>query len=168
MDLNYLWASNPHAPSLKSRGGQAWTRTLKIPQVKTLCINTSTYRPFREIFGELAYPLPRLETIRPVHVSWIDGIAQLTCERIYGQTDIELNSLKVLEVYNLESFSLGRLMAPNLETVALVSGYLSPMSIGWESWTTAVNCVKNVKKIGPIFFSDTKEVSILFISQNGL
>jgi hypothetical protein len=161
LGINYLWASNPQGPSLKTKEGVAWTRKLYIPQVETLAIDTSTYRPLREIFGELRAPLPKLRTIRPVHVDHIDGITQVACERIYGKRSTPLNDLKILEVFNLESFTLENLdWAPHLDTVALVSPYISTGNLGWGSWCIPFEYIKHVKKIGPIFFWDLAEVSM--------
>jgi hypothetical protein len=120
LGLNYLWASDPQGPSLKTKEGVAWTRKLYIPQVEALTIDTSTYRPLYDLFGELRVPLPKLRTIRPVHVDHIDGITHVACERIYGQRSTPLKFLKTLEVWNLESFTLGNLdWAPNLTTRAV-------------------------------------------------
>lgn len=166
LGLNYLWASDPQGPSLKTKEGVAWTRKLYIPQVEALTIDTSTYRPFHEIFGELRTPLPKLRTIRPVHVDHIDGITHVACERIYGQRSTPLNDLKILELWNLESFTLGNLdWAPALETVALVSPYISAVNLGWGSWCMPFESLKHVKKIGPIFFWDLAEVSMHFCPQ---
>lgn len=161
--LNYLWATDHRAPTPGKRA--AWTRDLNIPHIRTLRIETSTYRPFQDIFGCLPRPLPILQTLRPLHLDWLDGITHVSCERIYGHREEQLRDLRVLEVRNLESFALGDTdWAPNLETFGIVSGYVGSLSVGWESWSRPFPYLKHVKAIGPIIFWDVDRVGATDVS----
>ncbi|KIM22979.1 hypothetical protein M408DRAFT_28321 [Serendipita vermifera MAFF 305830] len=156
LTLGYLWTSDPFGEN-SGAGGQemiaggnqsadgggiaqqqvgprgpgrtAWTRALKIPNIEKLTLDSTTYRPVRDLFGALPNPLPHLVAIRPMHVRDLVGIRRVSCERVYGRTgeghdadDGTLKDLEVLEVMNFDSYSTQGDWAPNLKTVAMIAG----------------------------------------------
>jgi hypothetical protein len=179
LTLGYLWTADPfgeaHNMSDAAAGPQshlgppgpgrtAWTRRLQIPYVERLTINANTYRPIRDLFGELPNPLPHLVCIRPLNIRDIKGIRRVTCERLYGQTPVGekegseealLDALESLEIANLDSYPTQDNWAPRLKTVSMiVDGGREEYFITARSF----EYMKSVKQIGPVVYRQVSEV----------
>jgi hypothetical protein len=176
LTLGYLWTADPFgeahnmwdaAAGPQSQlgppgpGRTAWTRRLRIPFPERLTINANTYRPIRDLFGELPNPLPHLVCIRPLNIRDIRGIRRVTCERLYGQIpvdereDASLEALECLEIANLDSYPTQNNWAPHLKTVSMiVDGGRGEYFITSRSF----EYMKSVKQIGPVVCWQVSEV----------
>ncbi|KAG8758356.1 hypothetical protein FRC14_000198 [Serendipita sp. 396] len=152
LELHYLWASDPFVgDSTRYRGGVAWTRSLRVPQISTLITETTITKPIGTLFGELPCPLPRLETRQPLNVSCIDGINTVCCERVYGRHMEPLRELKQLELRNLDTYPYnGPDWAPNLEAVAIVTDPAHSDGVEWDALSVHTGSLRKIRKIGPI------------------
>ena len=176
LTIGYAWTSDPFGESRavdasvinqqqsgpRGPGRTAWTRGLKIPNIERLTVQATTYRPIRDLFGTLPYPLQHFVSIRPIHVRDLVGIRRVTCERVYGgfvpSPDAEnetLNELESLEVMDLDSYPTQDDWAPNLKTVMMNTGggrgeyYIDSRLFQY---------MKSVKKLGPTACDEVSEV----------
>ena len=200
LTLGYLWTSNPfgegprtsnsvgtstdvipgahdgmHPPSGPSGPrSTAWTRGLHIPFIDTLTIEAPTYRPIRDLFGELPYPLPHLISIRPMHICYIGGIRRVSCERVYGTIPVDvgqdqeeslLSALERLEIADLDSYPTQNNWAPHLTTVSMI---VSGGREGYYIPSRTFEYMKGVKKVGPVFCQKLSAVRRLNVQINTL
>ena len=183
LTLGHLWTSNPFGEGLRTSNSfgtstaviqgtlhdgmqpqsgppglqhAAWTIGLHIPFIDTLTIETLTYCPIRDLFGELPYSLQHLISVRAMHIRDIGGIRRISCERVYdpipihGRQGLEMrwpSALEHLEMASLATYPTQDNWAPHLTTISRIvthgrGQYFIPSRIFQH--------MKGIKKIGPV------------------
>lgn len=167
LELPYLWTSDPFETSATSapwapreeRQRSAWTRNLKLPNINCLSLQTTIHRPVRELFAELPYPLPRLETNRPLSIAHIDGIERVRCERLYGSRAEPLMLLKALEVLTLDTY-VANTITPNLDTLVYLYRGFSDHKLVSEPifWHLESGNLNQLQRLGPVYGDNLQSI----------
>lgn len=166
LGLTYLWplsssdmaTSAPWAPSNEEHC-LAWTCNLKLPNINSLSLQTGISMPIGELFGELPFPLPRLETNRPLSVAYIGGVESVRCERLYGSREEPLVHLRALEVLTLDTY-VDNMITPNLDTLVYLYPSFRDPQVASEPilWYLIRGCFDQLQRLGPVYGEDLQSI----------